>query len=89
MLVVWSSTKDSTGSRHQRRASMTTNRPNCAKWALPLVELIRIMDERKDGHYEYIATYVDDLLVWSRDCDTIIDEIKTNYILKGVGAPDC
>ena len=39
-------------------------------------------------HYEYVATYVDDLLVWSRDCDSIIDTVKDQYILKGVGSPD-
>ena len=42
----------------------------------------------KDDHYEYVATYVDDLLVWSKDCDSIINDVKSDYILKGVGAPD-
>eukprot|EP00978_Attheya_sp_CCMP212_P015199 scaffold39151_cov46-Attheya_sp.AAC.1 len=36
-------------------------------------------------HYEFIATYVDDLLVFSCDPNPIIDEIKDDYILKGVG----
>jgi Reverse transcriptase (RNA-dependent DNA polymerase) len=40
------------------------------------------------GHYEYIATYVDDLLVYSKDCKTIIDEIEKDYILKGTGKPE-
>ena len=41
---------------------------------------------RKCGdHYEYIATYVDDLLVYSKDCQTIIEEIEKDYILKGTG----
>eukprot|EP00978_Attheya_sp_CCMP212_P037927 scaffold183112_cov32-Attheya_sp.AAC.1 len=39
-------------------------------------------------HYEFIATYVDDLLVFSRDPNPIIDEIKDDYILKGVGEPE-
>lgn len=42
----------------------------------------------KGDHYEYIATYVDDLLIWSKDCDTIINGMKEDYVLKGVGAPD-
>lgn len=39
-------------------------------------------------HYEYIATYVDDLLVMSRDPMKIIAEIQKDYILKGVGQPE-
>jgi hypothetical protein len=39
-------------------------------------------------HYEFIATYVDDLLVFSRDPNPIIDKIKDDYILKGVGEPE-
>ena len=39
-------------------------------------------------HYEFIATYVDDLLVFSRDPNPIINEIKDDYILKGVGEPE-
>ena len=44
------------------------------------------MKQNKD-HYEYIATYVDDLLVFSKDPMKIIEEIKTDYDLKGVGKP--
>ena len=36
-------------------------------------------------HYEYIATYVDDLLVFSRKPLEIIEEVKKDYILKGIG----
>jgi hypothetical protein len=39
-------------------------------------------------HYEYIATYVYDLLVYSMDCKTIIEEIEKDYILKGTGRPE-
>lgn len=39
-------------------------------------------------HFEYIATYVDDLLVMSRDPIKIIDQLKKEYILKGVGTPE-
>jgi hypothetical protein len=39
-------------------------------------------------HYEYIATYVDDLLVFSRNPMQIIEEIKSDYILKGIGEPE-
>ena len=39
-------------------------------------------------HLEYIATYVDDLLVFSKDPMQIIYKIKETYDLKGVGAPE-
>jgi len=40
------------------------------------------------SHYEYISTYVDDLLVMSKNPMAIIDELKKEYQLKGVGAPE-
>ena len=43
---------------------------------------------RKGDHYEYIATYVDDLLVFSKRPMDIIDTIRKTYELKGVGAPE-
>ena len=42
----------------------------------------------KGDHYEYIAVYVDDLLVFSKDAMSIIDTIRREYALKGVGAPE-
>ena len=42
----------------------------------------------KEDHYEYIAVYVDDLLVFSRDSMKIIETIRNEYDLKGVGAPE-
>ena len=39
-------------------------------------------------HYEYIATWVDDLLVASRNPNAIMDELRQDYILKGVGIPE-
>lgn len=41
-----------------------------------------------DDHYEYIATYVDDLLVFSRKPMMIIDELRKHYVLKGIGIPE-
>ena len=41
-----------------------------------------------DDHYEYIATWVDDLLVFSKKPMEIIDQIKDIYDLKGVGSPE-
>ena len=38
-------------------------------------------------HYEYVATYVDDILTLSRDPMSIIEEIRKDYMLKGVGTP--
>ena len=39
-------------------------------------------------HYEYVATYVDDLIIASKDPQKIVAEIEQYYILKGVGKPD-
>ncbi len=39
-------------------------------------------------HYEYVATYVDDVLAFGkRPLDTIM-ELKKDYILKGIGRPE-
>ena len=44
---------------------------------------------RKMGdHYDYIATYVDDILAFSKDPMKLIEIIKTDYVLKGVGIPE-
>ena len=42
----------------------------------------------KGYHWEYIATYVDDLLVFSKRPMAILDKIRETYDLKGVGAPE-
>ena len=39
------------------------------------------------SHYEYIATYIDDLLIASKDPRPIIKELERTYTLKGVGDP--
>ena len=41
-----------------------------------------------NDHYEYIATWVDDLLVASRNPNAIMEELKQDYILKGIGIPE-
>jgi hypothetical protein len=39
----------------------------------------------KSTHYEYLATYVDDILVWSKDPMAVIKSLEKIYVLKGVG----
>lgn len=39
-------------------------------------------------HYEYIARYVDDILVFSKKPDEIIDKLKQKYFLQGIGTPE-
>ena len=39
-------------------------------------------------HYEYICVWVDDLLFMSRDPMSIIEELKKEFTLKGVGKPE-
>ena len=41
-----------------------------------------------DGRYEYIATYVDDIIIISRKPMEVIDQFKETYSLKGVGTPE-
>jgi hypothetical protein len=38
-------------------------------------------------HYEYLAMYVDNILSFSRDPMKVIEELKKDYILKGVSEP--
>ena len=38
-------------------------------------------------HYEYIATWVDDLLILSRDPMKVVAQLEETYQLKGVGEP--
>ena len=42
----------------------------------------------KGDHYEYVTTYVDDILVFSKDPMSIIEEIRKTFMLKGVGKPE-
>ena len=42
----------------------------------------------KGDHYEYIGTYVDDLLIASKNPQGMIDDLKEQYVLKGVGIPE-
>ena len=60
-----------------RRMELCPSRTDFDLWICPMGD-----------HYEYVATYVDDLLVFSRAPMKIIDEIKSEYDLKGVGQPE-
>ena len=40
-----------------------------------------------EDHYEYIARYVDDVIVFSKDPLAIIKKLEETYIMKGVGKP--
>jgi hypothetical protein len=42
----------------------------------------------EDGSYEYIASYVDDLIVISKSPMVLIDMLKESYALKGIGVPE-
>ena len=44
--------------------------------------------KNKGDHYEYVATYVDDILVFSRDPMKIIKEVQRKFELKGIGRPE-
>ena len=38
-------------------------------------------------NYEYIVTYIDDLLIASKDPQSLIKELELTYTLEGVGDP--
>ncbi len=40
-----------------------------------------------DDHYEYIARFVDDVISFSKDPMKVMEELKTHYVMKGVGKP--
>ena len=39
-------------------------------------------------HYEYVASYVDDILIWSKDPMRVMAKLKAVYTMKGVGIPE-
>jgi hypothetical protein len=42
----------------------------------------------KSSHYEYLATYVDDILFWSKDPMAVINSLEKTYMLKSLGIPE-
>ena len=40
-----------------------------------------------DDHYEYVARYVDDVIVFSKDPMSIMEKLKKTYVMKVVGKP--
>jgi hypothetical protein len=40
------------------------------------------------SHYEYIARYVDDIIAFGKDPLSTINEVKRDYVLKGIGRPE-
>jgi hypothetical protein len=42
----------------------------------------------KSSDYEYLATYVDDILIWSKDPMEVIKALEKTYMLKSVGIPE-
>ena len=40
------------------------------------------------SHYEYLAAYVDDILIWSKDPKAVIKSLEKIYLLKNVGIPE-
>ena len=42
----------------------------------------------KSSHYKYLTTYVDDILMWSKDPMEVIKSIEKIYLLKNVDIPE-
>jgi len=45
------------------------------------------MIKHPDGHYEYVARYVDDVIAFGKDPMKLMKELKDTYVMKGVGKP--
>ena len=45
------------------------------------------ISQHPNGHYEYIANYVNDVICFSRNPMQVIEEIQLDYMLKGVSEP--
>jgi hypothetical protein len=43
---------------------------------------------KRSSHYEYLATYVDDILIWIKDPMAVIKSLEDTYMLKSVGIPE-
>jgi hypothetical protein len=42
----------------------------------------------KSSYYEYLATHVDDILIWSKDPMAVIKVLEKTYMVKIVGIPE-
>jgi hypothetical protein len=42
----------------------------------------------KSSHYEYLATYVNDILIWIKDPMAVITSLEKTYMLKSVSIPE-
>jgi hypothetical protein len=42
----------------------------------------------KSSHYEYSITYMDGILIWSKDAMEVIKSLEKTYMLKSVGIPE-
>jgi hypothetical protein len=47
-----------------------------------------MVDKSSHYEYEYLATYVDDILIWSKDPMEVIKALEKTYMLKIVGIPE-
>ena len=43
---------------------------------------------KQGDHYEYIACFVDDIISFSKDPISIMNELKKTYVMKAVGTPE-
>jgi hypothetical protein len=75
-------------------------RTSGARWAEKLNDTLRSLGftksyagsalwiRRKDDHYEYMSTLVDDILIYSKEPEEIITILEGIYNLRGIGIPD-
>jgi hypothetical protein len=84
------SIKASTVSSPVEQGSMSTFLTGSKKWDIVPAKQTQTfwIKQCSGGHYEYIASYVDDVISFSRDLMKVIEEFKKEYPLKGVGEPE-
>ena len=44
--------------------------------------------KRNGDHYEFIARFVDDIISFSKDLISVMNELKKTYVMKAVGTPE-
>jgi hypothetical protein len=47
-----------------------------------------LFSDDKTSRYEYLVTYVDDILIWIKDPMRVIKSLEKIFLLKSVGIPE-
>jgi hypothetical protein len=82
--MVWHGHKTATATFHEHLADKLRK----MRFVPTKADLDLWNKKAKDGGYGYIASYVDDIIVISKEQMTLIQEFQKTYSLKGIGTPE-